>query len=196
MAARIGRVASATRSIGLGIYLLLDRRRDQRHLARRPRLAARRVRAVGGRSAGRVHERLDGVTVADVMDPQPVTIAAATTTVLEAQERVFLRYGWPLVRGRRRGRPLPRRASAARPSTRRARPGPARAGGRATLVAADADGRCASRTDQPLEALLGTEALRRLGALMAVDGEGVLRGVVTIEQVQRAIAPAARTGGS
>ena len=30
--------------------------------------------------------------------------------------------------------------------------------------------------DAPLEALLGSEALRRLGALMAVDAEGRLRG--------------------
>ncbi len=48
------------------------------------------------------------------------------------------------------------------------------------------------RMDEPLEALLGSEALQRLGAIMAVDGEGVLRGVVTIEQVSRALQPAAR----
>ena len=35
------------------------------------------------------------------------------------------------------------------------------------------------RTDTPLEALVGSEPLRRLGALMAVDAEGRLRGVVT-----------------
>ena len=32
-----------------------------------------------------------------------------------------------------------------------------------------------------------TEPLRRLGALMAVDAEGRLRGVVTLEQVSRAL---------
>ena len=41
--------------------------------------------------------------------------------------------------------------------------------------------------DEPLEALLGSEPLRRLGALMAVDGDGRLRGVVTVEQVTRAL---------
>ena len=41
--------------------------------------------------------------------------------------------------------------------------------------------------DAPLEALLSSEPLRRLGALMAVDGEGRLRGVVTFEQVTRAL---------
>jgi len=47
--------------------------------------------------------------------------------------------------------------------------------------------------DEPLEALLGLEGLQRLGAMMAVDGEGVLRGVVTIEQVSRALQPFVRT---
>ena len=41
--------------------------------------------------------------------------------------------------------------------------------------------------DEPLEALLGSEGLARLGALMAVDREGVLRGVVTLDQVRRAL---------
>ena len=41
--------------------------------------------------------------------------------------------------------------------------------------------------DTPLESLLGSEPLRRLGALMAVDAEGRLRGVVTFEQVTRAL---------
>ena len=41
--------------------------------------------------------------------------------------------------------------------------------------------------DAPLEALLASEPLRRLGALMAVDADGRLRGVVTFEQVTRAL---------
>jgi hypothetical protein len=41
--------------------------------------------------------------------------------------------------------------------------------------------------DQPISELLASESLGRLGALMAVDGEGVLRGVVTVEQVRRAL---------
>ena len=43
------------------------------------------------------------------------------------------------------------------------------------------------RTDTPLESLIGSEPLRRLGALMAVDADGRLRGVVTLEQVSRAL---------
>jgi predicted transcriptional regulator len=49
----------------------------------------------------------------------------------------------------------------------------------------DGDWRVGS--DDSLEALLGSEPLRRHGALMAVDPGGVLRGVVTIEQVRRAL---------
>ncbi len=45
-------------------------------------------------------------------------------------------------------------------------------------------------SDAPLEALLGSEPLRRLGALMAVDADGRLRGVVTLEQVSRRLAEA------
>ena len=39
----------------------------------------------------------------------------------------------------------------------------------------------------PLEALLGSEPLRRIGALMAVDPDGRLRGIVTIDRVRRAL---------
>ena len=41
--------------------------------------------------------------------------------------------------------------------------------------------------DRPVTELLSSEPLGRLGALMAVDREGVLRGVVTVEQVRRAL---------
>jgi hypothetical protein len=44
--------------------------------------------------------------------------------------------------------------------------------------------------EEPIEALLGSERLRTLGALMAVDRNGVLAGVVTFEQVRRAVAAA------
>jgi hypothetical protein len=47
--------------------------------------------------------------------------------------------------------------------------------------------------DRPLSELLASESLGRLGALMAVDAEGVLRGVVTVEQVRRALQAALGT---
>ena len=43
------------------------------------------------------------------------------------------------------------------------------------------------RDDAPLESLLGNDALRRLGGLAAVDAEGRLRGVITADQVGRAL---------
>jgi CBS domain-containing protein len=46
------------------------------------------------------------------------------------------------------------------------------------------------KTDQPLEAVIGAEPLRRLGAVMAVDANGILRGVLTVEQVRRALTTA------
>jgi Mg/Co/Ni transporter MgtE len=44
--------------------------------------------------------------------------------------------------------------------------------------------------DASLEALLGSEALRRLGALPVVDGQGFLCGVVRIDDVRRALTAA------
>jgi hypothetical protein len=41
--------------------------------------------------------------------------------------------------------------------------------------------------DESLDALLGSEGLQRLGALMAVDRDGVLRGVVTLDRVRAAL---------
>jgi CBS domain-containing protein len=43
------------------------------------------------------------------------------------------------------------------------------------------------RSDDPLEILLGRQALMRLGALMAVDDGDRLLGVVTWDQVRRAL---------
>jgi hypothetical protein len=57
------------------------------------------------------------------------------------------------------------------------------------VMSKDAEGSLRVLTDAPLETLLGREGLRTLGALMAVDGEGVLKGVVTMDQVRRALRP-------
>jgi CBS domain-containing protein len=45
--------------------------------------------------------------------------------------------------------------------------------------------------DRPITELLSSEMLGRLGALPAVDAEGILRGVVTVDQVRRALRSAA-----
>ena len=127
-------------------------------------------------------ERLKGVTVADIMDSEPVVIPA-DLPANRAWEDFFLRYqGWPwfaVVESDGRYAGLAHRAAVEHAAHEETGDVPVRdiAAGRDDLVRADA----------PLEALLGSEALRRVGALMAVDADGRLRGVVTMEQVTRAL---------
>ena len=42
--------------------------------------------------------------------------------------------------------------------------------------------------DTPLESLLGSEPLRRHGALMVIDADGRLAGLITLDRVRRALA--------
>jgi Zn-dependent protease len=129
-------------------------------------------------------ERLKGVTVADIMDSEPVTIPA-DLPASRAWEEYFLRYqGWEwfaVVEADGRYAGLAHRAAVEHAAHSSHPPGamPVRD------VAAGSEDRV--RDDAPLEVLLGSEALRRVGALMAVDAEGRLRGVVTVEQVTRAL---------
>ena len=46
---------------------------------------------------------------------------------------------------------------------------------------------CRIEQESPISDVLSSESLGMLGALMAVDRDGVLRGVVTVEQVRRAL---------
>jgi len=136
-----------------------------------------------------VTSRLEGVTVADIMDADPVTVPA-DMPVERAYEEFFLRYqGWPwfaVVEADGRYAGIAHRAAVESAAL-------GHAGVPVRELAADS---AEVRDDAPLEALLGSESLRRLGALMAVDADGRLRGVVTLEQVSRALQerPAARTG--
>ncbi len=132
-------------------------------------------------------ERIDGITVADIMDAQPVSMPA-TTPLTQAQDEYFLRYRWdwfPVVdeRGRFMGVVREPRVDEEIQAGR-----PALEVGEIAEIA-DADGWRVT-SDSPLEALLGDEQLRSRGALMAVDADGVLRGVVTTDQVRRALAAA------
>jgi Zn-dependent protease len=129
-------------------------------------------------------ERIEGVRVADIMDTQPVAIPAGTA-VAPALEEFFLRYGWswfPVVdeAGRFIGIARQERVQAAVDSGE----GWLTVG--AVLEATEAISWRVDE-DRPIVELLASEPLGRLGALMAVDGEGVLRGVVTVEQVRRAL---------
>ena len=137
----------------------------------------------------RFSSRLDGLRVADVMDDEPVAIPAGTT-LDRAYDEFFLRYGWPWFPvvdegGRLLGVLTAEQVEAEPEETRGAR------AARDLVTAATASLRIGQ--DEPLEALLGSEGLQRLGALMAVDAQGILRGVVTLDRVQRALRPATTT---
>jgi Zn-dependent protease/CBS domain-containing protein len=134
---------------------------------------------------GALGRRIQNVTVADIMDREPVTIPA-DMTLLDAQEQFFLRYRWPwfavvdparhflgVVRQQR----IDSEISAGRPAL--------------TVVdVLEEDMPVRIKEEAPLESLLGSEGLGRLGAMVAVDSDGVLQGVVTLAQVRQALRPA------
>jgi Zn-dependent protease len=125
---------------------------------------------------------IDGLLVADVMDTEPVTIPGELS-VEEALDEYFLRYRWPWF-------PVVDAAHGFLGLLQRDRadevPETARASSHvAELV--DHDRTLFVRDDTPLDALLSNQNLRRFGALMAVDADGRLSGVITIEQVGRAL---------
>jgi CBS domain-containing protein len=130
-----------------------------------------------------VTQRLEGVTVADIMDAEPVTIPAELT-VSRAYDEFFLRYqGWPwfaVIEDDGRFAGLAHRQAVEHAAyEREERPV------RELATPGASEGQV--RADASLESLLGSEPLLRLGALMAVDADGRLRGVVTREQLERAL---------
>jgi Zn-dependent protease len=133
-----------------------------------------------------VVSRIGHLSVADVMDSEPVSLPAETK-LDRALEEYYLRYGWdwfPVVDANGHFLGLATRENLEKvPET--LRPGSMVS----EVMASDTRAAFRVRVDEPLEALLGSEGLQRLGAIMAVDAEGVLRGVVTIEQVSRALQP-------
>ncbi|HET7418243.1 MAG TPA: site-2 protease family protein [Solirubrobacterales bacterium] len=129
-----------------------------------------------------ITRRIGDVRVADVMDREPVTIPG-DLSVEQALDEYFLRYRWPwfpVVDAGRRFLGLIKRDSADEV------PEPSRASSHVADFV-DHDIGLYVRDDTPLDSLLANQNLRRLGALMAVDAEGRLSGVVTIEQVGRAL---------
>jgi Zn-dependent protease len=133
-------------------------------------------------------ERIDGVTAGDLMDPEPVTVPA-DTPLTRAQDEFFLRYGAPWF-------PVVDTVGRLLGAVRAERLDAEIAAGRPALPVSDLlepseadDARIAD--DTSLETLLASEPLRRLGALMVVDRDGILRGVVTVDQVRRALTAAA-----
>jgi Zn-dependent protease len=133
--------------------------------------------------------RIEGMRVADVMDAEPVALPAELP-LDRAEEEFFLRYRWPwfpvVDRDRRLLGVVTREAVETVPPQGRSRQAVS------DVMARVEDGSgLRVRLEEPLEALLSKEALGRLGALLAVDSEGVLRGVVTIGQLRRALRPVA-----
>lgn len=131
-----------------------------------------------------ITQRITGVRVADIMDPEPVAIPSVTP-VTEALDAFFLRYGWAWF-------PVVDEGGHFVGIVRRERAEAARDGGEGWLtVGAVVDDGGAGfwriDEDRPLGELLNSEPLGRLGALMAVDHDGMLRGVITIEHVRRAL---------
>ncbi len=127
------------------------------------------------------------LVVSDVMDREPVAIPDELS-VEQALDEYFLRYRWPwfpVVDAAHRFLGLVVRDKADEvPET-----------SRTTSLVSDLlerdDGTFQVRDDAPLDTLLANRALRRFGAVMAVDSDGKLSGVITAEQVGRALRDAA-----
>jgi Zn-dependent protease len=138
-----------------------------------------------------LNQRIEGVMVADIMDRQPVAIPARTP-VAQALDEYFLRYGWswfPVIDDDGRFLGIARQERVQEAQDR----GEAWLTVEAVLEPESAAG-WRVREDRPITELLSSESLGRLGALMAVDAEGVLRGVVTVEQLRRALQSAFGSG--
>jgi Zn-dependent protease len=139
--------------------------------------------ARGAAAQTRISGRIEGISVADVMDRDPVAIPSQLS-VEQALDEYFLRYRWswfPVVDAAHRFLGLVVRDKADEvPETSRT----------TSLVSElieSNDGTFQVRDDAPLDSLLANRALRRFGALMAVDADGRLSGVITAEQVGRAL---------
>jgi CBS domain-containing protein len=134
---------------------------------------------------GTLGRRIQNIKVADIMDREPVTIPA-DVTLLDAQEQWFLRYHLPWFAvvdparhflGVVRQQHVEAEIQAGRPALQ-------------VVDALEPDLPVRIGEEAPLESLLSSEGLGRLGAMVAVDADGVLQGVVTLAQVRRALAPA------
>jgi len=147
--------------------------------------------ALGGTAAA---QRVQGVSVGDIMDHEPVTVSGPETVESALNER-FFRYNeqWlPVIDGDGRFIGIARRERAQERVD--AGEGWVTVG---SILEPDEPAKLQVRETQPLTDVLTIEALGRLGAIMAVDGGGILRGVVTVDQVRRVLqtvlaTPAAR----
>ena len=129
--------------------------------------------------------RIEGISVADVMDPDPVAIPEGAS-IEQALDEYFLRYRspwFPVVDTARHviglvDRPTADNVPAVERTSASVRDVVARDGGSLTVM-----------EDAPLESVLGNETLRRLGALIATDADGQISGMLTIDAIGRALRP-------
>ena len=131
--------------------------------------------------------RIEGLRVSDVMDAEPVAMTS-DLPLDRAENEFFLRYGWPWFpvvdeSGHLVGL-VTREAVESVPE--QVRPGRTVD----AVMARDDDGSgMRVLVEEPLETVLAREGLARLGALLAVDRDGVLRGVVTANRLRQALRP-------
>ena len=137
----------------------------------------------------RVSSQLDGLRVSDVMDPEPVAVNNGVK-LDRALDEFFWRYRAPWFPVTDN---LGHLVGLVTLESVEKVPEALRPGSTVDEVMARDPQSLKVAIDEPLESLLAAEGLHRMGALYAVDGEGVLRGVVTLEQVRRALRPAATT---
>jgi Zn-dependent protease len=139
---------------------------------------------------GAMGQRIQSVRVKDIMDREPTTIPAELK-LLDAQEQFFARYRSPwfvVVDGARHFLGV----------VRSERVDAEIAAGRPALEVGDVleqDLQVRIDEQEPLESLLRSEGLGRLGGMVAVDADGVLRGTVTVAQIRQALSPAGGFAG-
>jgi Zn-dependent protease len=140
-----------------------------------------------------ITEQLEDVRVGDIMDADPVSVPDELPAG-RALDEFFLRYRWPwfpVVDAAGRFVGVLREEGARRAVE-------VESDGDGILVRelmeADDAGRWRIDEDQSLRALLDADGLRTLGAMMVLDGGGVLRGVVTLGRLRRALRAAVGGG--
>jgi Zn-dependent protease len=142
--------------------------------------------AGGAVMQGMLGQRIQRVTVGDIMDREPHTIPAGLR-LLDAQEQFFARYREPWFAVVDQARHL-------LGVVRSERVDQEIAAGRPALEVSDVLERDLSvriGEQEPLESLLRSEGLGRLGGMVAVDADDVVQGVVTVAQIRQALNPAA-----
>ena len=131
--------------------------------------------------------RIEGISVADVMDRDPVAIPEEAS-IEQALDEYFLRYRspwFPVVDAARHVIGLVDRPTADNV------PAVERTSSSVSDVVARDSGSLTVSEDAPLESVLGNESLRRLGALIATDADGRIRGVLTLDAIGKALRPVA-----